>query len=410
MDINKLNKTDRTELERACTALFPGCMPTAEFIGGLSLDTVKREFRKRAKLVHPDMSAQDGLSRLARERFMRLHSSYKLLTSYLQGDAPQAAAAGAASPHKPLRRGRVIAVGGAKGGIGKSILTTNLAVYLASRGHKTVIVDLDLGGANQHLYLGERSALKYSVNDFIHKRIPTLGEAMVQCKYGPGLIGGDSSELGIANMPHAKKIRLIRAVRSLEADYILIDLGGDTTYNILDFFLAADYGLVVTTRDSASYIGAYHFIKAAMYRKMLRIFSAESKFASRRNPDIEHAIITLLGSTEGEPDAKSIPEFLQKLEALEPGASDIAKEAIADFSPMLVVNRIPAGFAASQVSDKLQGVIRRYLSKEVPCVGAIPYQAEIEQSVVDLVPVVARYPQGAMARGMGELIRTLSVQ
>ncbi len=404
MEHSNLKPAERTEIERACMALFPGCAPTPEFIDALELDRVKSEFRKRAKLVHPDMAAPDGLSRLARERFMRIHAAYKLLVAYLQATGEAATEAGRAT----LRRGRVIAVGGAKGGIGKSILTSNLAVYLASRGQKAVVVDLDLGGANQHLYLGERTVLKHSINDFIHKRIDALGEAMVMCKYGPGLIGGDSSELGIANLAHAKKMRLVKALRNIEADYVIIDLGGDTTYNILDFFLAADYGIVVTTRDSASYIGAYHFIKAAMYRKLMRLFSPESRF--KRDPDAEHALNSLMGPQDIEPAFKSIPEFLDKLRALNEYAASTAEEAIREFSPCLVVNKIPPGVAASLVVDKLQGVIRRYLSKEVPCLGAIPAQIEIEQSVIDLVPVVARYPHGVMARGMGEILRNLSVQ
>ena len=247
-------------------------------------------------------------------------------------------------------------------------------MYLSSRGKKTVVVDLDLGGANQHLYLGERTVLKHSINDFIHKRIAGLGEAMVTCKYGPGLIGGD------------------------------------TTYNILDFFLAADYGIVVTTRDSASYIGAYHFIKAALYRKLMRLFSPESKYASRRDPDAEHALASIMGPQDSEPSFKSVPELLEMLRELNPIAAAVADEAIREFSPCLVVNKVPPGYAASQVVDKLQGVIRRYLSREVPCLGAIPAQMEVEQSVIDLVPVVARYPQGVMARAMSEVLRNLSVQ
>ena len=55
---------------------------------------------------------------------------------------------------KQKNRKKVIAVGGAKGGIGKSIFAINLALLLSSVG-RTVIIDLDLGGANLHLYLGE---------------------------------------------------------------------------------------------------------------------------------------------------------------------------------------------------------------------------------------------------------------
>ena len=41
---------------------------------------------------------------------------------------------------------KVIAVGGGKGGIGKSLISANLGVHLASRGAKVVLVDADLGG------------------------------------------------------------------------------------------------------------------------------------------------------------------------------------------------------------------------------------------------------------------------
>lgn len=41
----------------------------------------------------------------------------------------------------------------------------------------------------------------------------------------------------------------------------IMDLGGDTSYNVIDLFLAADTGFVLTTCDPASYLDAYSFIK-----------------------------------------------------------------------------------------------------------------------------------------------------
>ena len=65
---------------------------------------------------------------------------------------------------------KIIAVAGAKGGVGKSVFAANLAVYLSVKGFKTVVVDLDLGGANVHLYLGKSFLLKQSINDFLRNR------------------------------------------------------------------------------------------------------------------------------------------------------------------------------------------------------------------------------------------------
>ncbi|MBW2464629.1 MAG: P-loop NTPase, partial [Deltaproteobacteria bacterium] len=54
----------------------------------------------------------------------------------------------------PLPRGRVLAVSGAKGGVGKSIVAANLAIYLASLGRRVILVDADSEGASLHTVLG----------------------------------------------------------------------------------------------------------------------------------------------------------------------------------------------------------------------------------------------------------------
>src|SRR6476659_5036449 len=58
----------------------------------------------------------------------------------------------------PSAKVRILSVTGAKGGVGKSVLATNLAVYLASIGRRVIIVDADAAGANLHTLLGVRRA------------------------------------------------------------------------------------------------------------------------------------------------------------------------------------------------------------------------------------------------------------
>ena len=50
--------------------------------------------------------------------------------------------------------GRIIAVGGGKGGVGKSLVTSSLGISLAQHGKRVVVLDADLGGANLHTCLG----------------------------------------------------------------------------------------------------------------------------------------------------------------------------------------------------------------------------------------------------------------
>jgi len=49
---------------------------------------------------------------------------------------------------------KVIAVTGWKGGIGKSVTASTLALLLAEKGFKTGLLDLDLAGASAHIVLG----------------------------------------------------------------------------------------------------------------------------------------------------------------------------------------------------------------------------------------------------------------
>ena len=48
----------------------------------------------------------------------------------------------------------IIAVGGGKGGIGKSVVCTNLAIGMALSGQKVVLMDTDFGASNLHAMLG----------------------------------------------------------------------------------------------------------------------------------------------------------------------------------------------------------------------------------------------------------------
>src|SRR5580698_7814896 len=60
----------------------------------------------------------------------------------------------------PQLRGirRLIAVGGGRGGVGKSLVAVNLAVYFAQLGKSVVLVDGDSAAANLHSHFGLKAA------------------------------------------------------------------------------------------------------------------------------------------------------------------------------------------------------------------------------------------------------------
>jgi flagellar biosynthesis protein FlhG len=311
---------------------------------------------------------------------------------------------GATSEQQAGRRGRVIAVGGAKGGVGKSILAANLGVYLAARGFRTVVIDLDLGAANLHLYLGAW-ALKHRINDFLDKKVDNLADIAVPTEYDLRLIGGGSSRLGSANLPFARKLKLMRAIRKLDADVIVLDLGGDTSFNILDFYLLADDGLVITTCDPAAYLDAYTFIKMALYRRLMRLFGPESNFRKFKDPALMGIIADFMACDQTDAPRK-ITDLIEAVAERAPEQRYLVEAAVEQFRPRLVVNMAGHPEEAAEVVRRMQKVSRRILSVGVQLAGTIKPDPLVARSAHDLKPEVHLNPYGPLARSIRQILKS----
>ncbi|MGZ3580397.1 MAG: P-loop NTPase [Syntrophales bacterium] len=401
ISVHDINETDLNTIRIACAFLFsPELARNNEFLKNIDPASVKKAYRDKAKRYHPDLHIYESNEMIHRrkEHFIKIQESYELLNSIFREKTPLLFDQG-------IGRGNIIAIAGAKGGIGKSMFATNMGVLLASMGKKTVLVDLDLGGANLHLYLGE-TRVKGTIDGFLNRTYSTLQDITVKSKHGPLLISGDSSQLGVANINFAQKVRLLKAIKQIEADYVILDLGGDTTYNIIDFFLAADYGIVITTCDPASYLEAYNFLKVALYRKLNRIFGAESAYGGKKNAvleDIIHQFTFNIPVSRG----SKIQDLLTFVKEKQPGNVSMIWGIISTYRPYLVVNRVTDQCNVQDVVERIKVVSKKVLSINVECVGRIPYQQEIEISARELVPVVARYPQGILAKETRRIVNNI---
>lgn len=418
-DLHSLNKEKLEEVRTACAYLFSMQLARNDgFIRQLKVETIKNAFRKQAKRYHPDLhqNEPEGMQKKKAELFIKIRRSYDVLISHIPKGTSYKN-----EPQNPFHQRRknfeekqrwynerkrafrskcagskkIIAVGGAKGGIGKSIFSSNLGVFLSSMGFQTVVVDLDLGGANLHLYLGE-SFLKWNVNDYLSNKVMSLNEVMFRTRYGPYLIGGDSSQFGSANIDFSLKLKLLKALKQIEADYIILDLGGDTSYNILDFFLIADYGLVLTTCNPASYLDAYNFIKVALFRKIKRIFGPESKIKSPRNKILEN-IIHDFTFQQNESKVKGIPEFLVEVENQTPESLPIVKRVLSAYKPQLIVNKTTKNSITTEIVNRIQEVSHKSALIDVNHIGNISFQEEIDNSSREMIPIMAQNPNGKFA-------------
>lgn len=224
---------------------------------------------------------------------------------------------------------KIWAVGGGKGGTGKSFITSSTGTCLALKGNKTVLLDADLGGANLHSFFGLNKP-RYSLADFFERKIP-LQDIMVQSGVANlGLITGSIGSLDSESINFAQKQKLFRHIRALDADHILIDLGAGTHINTLDTFLLADRMIVVTAPEITALENMYQFIKSVYFRKMKSIFKTYALSATIQETWKNRAFYNI----------RSLKDLIAHLRESSEHIRDIFDREISGFVVHIVLNQV----------------------------------------------------------------------
>jgi flagellar biosynthesis protein FlhG len=160
----------------------------------------------------------------------------------------------------------IIPVASGKGGTGKSLVSSNLAIALSRMGNSTVIIDLDFGGSNLHSYLGLPN--KYpGVGDFLKGRRSTFSSLLMPTKFSNlRFMPGDGRTPFMANIPDVQRVQLIREIKKVQAKYIILDLGAGSAFNTMNFFGLTHKGLIVTTFENPAIMNFLMFMKNFIFR------------------------------------------------------------------------------------------------------------------------------------------------
>ncbi|RMH35261.1 MAG: MinD/ParA family protein [Nitrospirae bacterium] len=287
----------------------------------------------------------------------------------------------------------IVSIASGKGGVGKSVVASNLALLLAKTGKRVIVVDLDTGGANLHVLFGLFHPPS-TLTDFLNNRIKDLAEIAypVQGCSPLRLIPGTGETLLTANLPHSKKKRLIRCLQRLDAELILVDVGAGTHYHALDFFLLADRYIGVATPDPTSVVDLYRFIKLAAIRKVLTAFLA-------RDPVAEHLL---------NQDFHSITEVIEAAGKTHESSAEIARSVLHDFRPMLVLNRMTNGSRINTLH--LQNLLKQYVGTDLELLGKIPEDQSVQLSVLNYLPVVEFAPSSPAATAFRVIAERLTAK
>ncbi len=169
------------------------------------------------------------------------------------------------NPSEPVKKAKVITVTSGKGGVGKTSLTVNLALQLSMRGLKVVILDVDFGLANVDVLFGIVS--KYTLLDVI-KGDKSILEVLTNGPDNIKFLSGGSGVEELVSLDRKKLRKFVSNINILDKlfDVILIDTGAGLSRNVMNFILAADEVVLVTTTEPTAITDAYALVKMVSRR------------------------------------------------------------------------------------------------------------------------------------------------
>ncbi len=294
---------------------------------------------------------------------------------------------------------RVWTFAGGKGGTGKTAITANIGIALATMGYHVIVVDADLGGANLHTILNIKRP-KLSLADFINRRVESLQDILLPTPSDNlQLISGGSDMVSMANISYQSKSRLQKHLARLEADYILMDLGAGTSFNTLDFFIMSNEGFIVCNPEPTSKINAYTFLKSVVYRAIEKVY--------RKGTHIHDLIIR--EGRDNKSGSLAIPELIRRIRLVDPQAADAIKKVVDLLAPKLILNRLrrytqeQEGHQFVQLTEKYLGVSLRYL-------GMVRDDPHVVDSSEVMMPFVLQYPGCGASKDVYSLVSRLGIE
>jgi flagellar biosynthesis protein FlhG len=274
-----------------------------------------------------------------------------------------------------ITRTKLWAVGGGKGGIGKSILTLGLGISLARLGKRVILIDCDLGGANLHTLMGVRYP-SVSLEHFLLKKVSRLEDTIIPTQVeGIGLICGADDILGAANPTYSQKLRVLNQIEDLPAQFVLLDLGAGTSFNLLDFFNYSPGKIALFTSQATSLQNGYGFIKSALYRKLSREFAKEEEVLKLLVPQ----------GLDPEVNLPVLGDVLGWLKEAAPEQHAKLAQVLWDFRVFLVVNMVK-NRADLKSPEIIQSVCADFLGVEAEVLGHLEFDPAVEAAVNQMLP------------------------
>ena len=284
---------------------------------------------------------------------------------------------------------QIIPVASGKGGVGKSLLSANLAIALGQAGKKVVLVDLDLGASNLHLAIGH-NVKNQSIGTYLTDK-SDFRSIIEPTEYeNVSFIAGDSQIPGLTSIKAQQKTKLLRNFHSIDADFIILDLGAGTHQIILDMFLQSPQGILVTAPTVTATLDGYLFLKNAVFRLMYTTYK-------RGTPG--HAFLENLKKDSTTMKSLYIPKLIESLSQVDPQNTALFISRMKQFRPRLIMNMIDDPKDADR-AQRIRNSCSHYLGLELEHLG-IMYRDQLQDKALSSrLPVIVYKPRSVLSQAI----------
>jgi flagellar biosynthesis protein FlhG len=283
------------------------------------------------------------------------------------------------------RAGKTIAVGGGKGGVGKTLIAVNLSLMLSRLEKSVTLLDGDIGNCNCNTLLGI-TRVDNSLEEYLRKE-RSLDEITVATAY-PGLRLVCGAQNKVDALLATEMTRFLDGISQIEADSLVIDLGAGMSDETLTLYRLADDKIIVVTPQVTSLQNAYGFIKSALFHDL----------KSTRRFD---ALLEQAGS-----DPQKLYGLISRLE--EGNAARHAFSVVLARQRFHIVANMMNNDKDMKIIQNLQKVVGQYLHIENSILGAMATSEDIRNSVNRITPFVVLSPDLPHSREMKRMAARLT--
>jgi len=296
-----------------------------------------------------------------------------------------------------MKNKKIIPIASGKGGVGKSIFAANLSIALAQMGHSTVVADLDLGGSNLYTCLGIPN--KYpGIGDFFNTKNILFKDIILQTDI-PNLkfLPGDGRTPFLANISYDQRLNLIKELKNISAEYIILDLGAGTSFNILNFFGLTHKGIIITTFETASVMNSVMFLRNFMFRVISSVVRHDKK--------ILHLLIKLFQQPiQSEP--LTVKLLTEKISGINPQLASKIEKSCSNYHPRIIFNM---GDHPNEliIMKKLDKTFKYGLSLEADFFGFIFFDETVHTAAKNREVLITQYPESLASRCIRDIAQRL---